>query len=175
LSGPIAGFIGLISDRMDLGLVQAVAETGTSVLMVGARQSTFTDDAGLARLLARDNVQWVGSKRFDELPSYLRLIDVGLVPYRNSEFNRASFPLKILEYLAAGRPVVTTPLPAVQWLGTPLIVTAETPEDFARLAAIHAETSRSPEQVEQRRAFAATHSWSKRVEQLATVLGLDEG
>ena len=62
-----------------------------SLLLVGPRQATF-EIAKLDRLLASPNVQWVGAKNFQELPSYLRVIDVGLTPYSQSDFNRASFP-----------------------------------------------------------------------------------
>jgi len=53
-------------------------------------------------------VRWVGPQPYGALPGYLRLMDVGVVPYRDSAFNRGSFPLKTLEYLAAGRGVVAT-------------------------------------------------------------------
>jgi teichuronic acid biosynthesis glycosyltransferase TuaH len=173
LPAPIAGYIGHISDRMDLSLLEAIAESGMSLLLVGPRQSTFGEDMRLSHLLAMSNVQWVGSKPFDELPSYLRIIDVGLLPYTNSEFNRASFPLKTLEYLAAGRPVVATNLPAIEWLDTDLITIAEEPPEFALRTAEQAATVRSPDLVAQRRAFAAKHSWSMRVEQLAEVLRIE--
>ena len=103
LEGPVAGFIGHMSERIDLAMLEAVASSGVSLLLVGPRQKTF-EIAKLDRLLALPNVQWVGPKEFEELPSYLRVIDVGLTPYSQSDFNRASFPLKTLEYLAAGRP-----------------------------------------------------------------------
>ncbi len=173
LPNPIAGYIGHISDRMNLGLVEAIAESGMSLLLVGPRQITFGDDGRLSRLLSRPNVQWVGTKPFDELPSYLRIIDVGLLPYTDSEFNRASFPLKTLEYLAAGRPVVATNLPAIEWLDTDLITVAKGPAEFARRTAEEATSPRSPELMERRRAFAAAHSWAKRVDQLAEILRID--
>jgi teichuronic acid biosynthesis glycosyltransferase TuaH len=173
LQGPIAGYIGHISDRIEMGLLEALAATGMSILLVGPRQGTFTGEDAFDELLAMANVQWVGPKPFDELPSYLRMMDVGLVPYANSEFNRASFPLKTLEYLAAGRPVVATPLPAIRWLDTPLISTADSPEDFARITVAAVPTSREPDRMEERRAFAATHSWDERVRQLAAILKLD--
>ena len=56
-------------------------------------------------LLARPNVQWVGAAPFERLPTYMRAIDVGIVPYADSAFNQ-ELPLKTLEYLAAGRPTV---------------------------------------------------------------------
>jgi teichuronic acid biosynthesis glycosyltransferase TuaH len=173
LQAPIAGYVGHISDRMDLDLVEAIVDAGMSLLLVGPRQGTFRNDARLSQILTRPNVQWVGPKSFDELPSYLKIIDVGLLPYVDSAFNRASFPLKTLEYLASGRPVVATPLPAITWLDTDLISTADSPGEFARRTIEEAVTARSPDLMEQRRAFAATHSWSKRVEQLAQVLRIE--
>jgi teichuronic acid biosynthesis glycosyltransferase TuaH len=101
------------------------------------------------------------------------MMDVGLVPYVDSAFNRASFPLKTLEYLAAGRPVVATPLPAIEWLATDLIVTAERPDDFGRAVAAAAGQPRTADLMAERRAFADGHSWSSRVDHLAVILGLD--
>jgi teichuronic acid biosynthesis glycosyltransferase TuaH len=102
------------------------------------------------------------------------VIDVGLLPYANSEFNRASFPLKTLEYLAAGRPVVATPLPAVTWLDTELIAIADQPDDFAMRTLEEAAKARTPGLMKRRRVFAESHSWSTRVEQLAEVLEMDK-
>ena len=100
LPPPVAGFVGHLSDRIDLSLLEAVAERGHSLLLVGPRQATFAQER-IAGLLARPNVQWTGGRPFTSLPGYLRAMDVGLVPYADSAFNRASFPLKTLEYLAA--------------------------------------------------------------------------
>ena len=104
-------------------------------------------------------MRWVGLKTSDALPSYLRAMDVGIVPYRDSRFNRGSFPLKTLEYLAAGRAVVSTDLPAIRWLATDLICIAE-PASFAdevdRLLAM----PRTAALLAQRQAFAARHSWA---------------
>jgi len=117
LPRPIVGFSGHLSDRIDIGLLEAVAATGVSLLLVGPRQRTV-DARVFERLLARPNVQWVGARKFEELPSYLSLMDVGITPYSQSDFNRASFPLKTLEYLAAGLPAVVTDLPAAQSLSS---------------------------------------------------------
>ena len=174
LQRPIAGYIGHISDRIDMALLEATANSGMSVLLVGPLQSTFGNTARFTRLLERTNVQWVGSKPFDELRSYLSVIDVGLVPYTNSLFNQASFPLKTLEYLAAGRPVVATPLPAIRWLDTPLISMAEFPDEFAQMVTNATATTAVPDLVAQRRSFAESHSWSVRVKELVTILQLDK-
>ncbi|MCU1429534.1 MAG: glycosyl transferase, group 1 [Actinomycetia bacterium] len=171
LPRPIVGFVGLLSNRIDLDLLEAVAQRGHSLLLVGARQATFAVDR-IARLLDLPNVQWVGPRPYDELPHYLRLVDVGIVPYTDSAFNRASFPLKTLEYLAAGRPVVATPLPAISWLGTDRVRTAVEPEAFADEVDAAIAEGLGPAAVEARRAFARNHSWASRVHTLATALDL---
>jgi teichuronic acid biosynthesis glycosyltransferase TuaH len=116
----------------------------------------------------------VGEKPFDAMPSYHRAIEVGLTPYRDTDFNRASFPMKTLEYLAAGRGAVSTDLPAVRWLDTHHIKIASDPRSFAD-AVEHAMTQhRTPQLVEERKNFARTHSWMSRARHFAEVLGIPE-
>ncbi len=172
VTGPVAGYIGHIGDRIDIALLEAVVEAGIGLLLIGPRQTTFRHDDRLRRLVAAPNVQWIGPRRFDELPAYMAAMDVGLVPYADSAFNRASFPLKTLEYLAAGRPVVATPLPAIEWLDTDLVVAAAEPSAFGAAVAAAALTSRTEEAMAERRRFAEQHSWERRVDELAAVLGL---
>lgn len=173
LPSPIAGFVGHLSERIDIALLDAVAATGVSLLLVGPRQNTF-DLARLDPVLRRPNVRWVGPKAFAELPSYLRLIDVGLTPYADTAFNRASFPLKTLEYLAAGRAAVATDLPAVRWLGTDLVTVASSPRAYAGAALAELARPHSPSLAAARRAFARQHSWDERAQRFAALLGVTE-
>jgi teichuronic acid biosynthesis glycosyltransferase TuaH len=160
LAGPVAGFVGRINTRTDLRLLEAVADRGRSLLLVGPKDPAF-EPGRFEALLQRPNVQWVGLKPSEALPSYLRIIDVGLVPYRDSRFNRGSFPLKTLEYVAAGRPVVATDLPAIRWLATDLICIAE-PASFADQVDRWLAEPRTAAIVARRQAFAAEHSWKRR-------------
>lgn len=169
LPGPIAGFVGHLNSRTDLSLLEAVADTGVSLLLIGPKDPAFEPER-FARLAGRANVRYLGARPFEELRSYLKVIDVGLVPYGATEFNKYSFPLKTLEYLAAGRAVVSTSLPAVQSLGTDLVSLADTPADFASSVARDAALSRAPELVDRRRAFALRHSWGERAKLLAEML-----
>lgn len=161
LHGPVAGFVGQINDRTDLRLLEAIADRGRSLLLVGPRNPAFEPERFDA-LLRRGNVCWVGQKPFEALPGYLRLIDVGIVPYRDTPFNRGSFPLKTLEYLAAGRAVVATDLPAIRWLDTGLVSVATAPAAFADLVDRLAAEPRTPALMARRQAFAAEHSWARR-------------
>ena len=169
LPAPRVGVFGHLSNRIDISLLEAVAARGISLLLIGTRQPSFSIDS----LLAHDNVRYLGTKPFEAMPAYLGCIDVGLTPYADIEFNRASFPLKTLEYLAGGRGAVSTDLPAVRWLDTDLISTATAPEAFADAVEAAIAQPRTTATVERRRAFARRHSWEARAAQFATVLGLD--
>jgi teichuronic acid biosynthesis glycosyltransferase TuaH len=169
LEGPIAGFIGHLNSRTDLALLEAVADRGISLLLIGPRDPSFEPER-FARLAARPNVNYLGARPFESLRSYLNVIDVGLVPYGDTEFNKYSFPLKTLEYLAAGRPVVATSLPAIRSLDTDLVTLADTPSAFAASVADDAALARLPELVARRRRFARAHSWSERATRLSELL-----
>ncbi len=169
LPGPVAGFVGHINSRIDLSLLEGIAARGLSLLLVGPRDMRF-EPKRFAALTAMPNVRWVGEKPFAALPGYLRVIDVGLVPYADSGFNRGSFPLKTLEYLAAGRAVAGTDLPATRWLGTDLVRIATGADDFADLAVRLAGQPRDPELVARRREFAGRHNWARRAEQFVAAI-----
>jgi teichuronic acid biosynthesis glycosyltransferase TuaH len=165
LPGPVAGFVGRINDRTELGLLEAIADRGRSLLLIGPKDPAF-EPRRFEALRRRRNVRWVGPKPFESLPGYLRLIDVGLVPYRDSGFNRSSFPLKTIEYLAAGRAVVATDLPAIRWLATDLICIAAGPADFADQVDRLLSQPRTPDMLARRQAFAAQHSWARRAAEI---------
>jgi glycosyltransferase involved in cell wall biosynthesis len=169
LPRPIAGFVGHLNSRTDLALLEAVAESGTSLLLIGPKDPAF-EPVRFERLAARANVAYLGSRPFEALPSYLKVTDVGLVPYADTPFNRGSFPMKTLEYLSAGRPVVATPLPAVRWLGTDLVSLASTPELFAAAVRREAAVALEPVLVARRREFAAGHSWGERAAALMALV-----
>ena len=171
LPGPIAGVVGQINSRTDLALLEAVADSGMSLLLIGPKDPAFEPER-FERLAARPTVAYLGARPFEELRSYLKLIHVGLVPYGFTEFNRWSFPLKTLEYLAAGRPVVATSLPAMRWLDTDLISLADSPEAFAAATLRDAALANDPALVARRRAFASAHSWGVRAERFARLLGV---
>ena len=79
LEGPVVGFVGHINSRIDMRLLEAVADRGRSLLLVGPKDPAF-EPQRFDALVSRPNVSWVGPKPFDALPSYFRAIDVGIVP-----------------------------------------------------------------------------------------------
>jgi teichuronic acid biosynthesis glycosyltransferase TuaH len=177
LAGPVVGVVGQLSDRIDLALLEAVADTGLTLLLVGPHDERF-EPGRFAALAARPNVRHVGRVSAAALPGYLATIDVGLTPYRDSAFNRASFPLKTLEYLAAGIPAVSTALPAARWLRDDLRRTGEPrPDDLIAVAtgpagvvAAAGRLAAAPSVAGRCRAFAARHTWDRRAEALVGLI-----
>jgi glycosyltransferase involved in cell wall biosynthesis len=169
--GPAAGFVGFLGDRVDYRLLEAVLDAGVHLVVVGPVHER-SDHGPAERLVRRSNVTWVGPKKFAELPAYISRFQVGLVPYLDSPFNRGSFPLKTLEYLAAGRDVVATPLPGVEWLGTDLVRTAWDPEPYVAAVLESLAGTAGPELKKQRQDFAAGHSWAVRAEAFARAVGV---
>ena len=174
LPGPVAGVVGQLSDRIDIGLLEALAGAGISLLLVGPRDPRWQPER-FERLIARPAVVWTDRQPHASLPGYFRQMDVGVTPYADSAFNRASFPLKTLEYLAAGLPAVTSDLPATRWLETDLITVADGAAGFVAAVRAAAGRAHDPAQVAARQAFAARHSWRARGEMLARALGLTTG
>jgi glycosyltransferase involved in cell wall biosynthesis len=126
LPKPVIGFFGLIADWVDVELMAQVARHFAHGSLVVLGKAT-TDVSALAAL---PNVQLLGRKPYTELPAYCKGFDVALMPFRINELTLNSNPLKVREYLAAGLPVVSTPIPEVEVLGQCRI--AGTPADFIR-------------------------------------------
>lgn len=115
IPSPRLGYIGVLSDfKIDLKLLEHAARCRPDwhLVLIGDEREGQRS-AAVARLRARSNVHLLGWKPYAQLPNYLRGIDVALLPQRINDYTRAMFPMKYFEYLAAGRPVVATPLPAL--------------------------------------------------------------
>lgn len=119
LPWPVIGLVGHLSDRIDFDVLDAIADAGLSLLLVGPRDPQW-EPLRFSQLIRRPSVCYVGAVPSAEIPSYLASVDVGITPYRDTPFNRASFPLKTLEYLGAGLPVISADLPAARWLRSDL-------------------------------------------------------
>lgn len=173
LPAPVIGLTGQVNERLDLEILGAVADRGLSLAVVGARKERTREfSEAFDRLAGRSNVRWYGHQPASSLPGFLASFDVGITPYAISAFNTASFPIKTLDYLAAGLPCVASPLPALDWLSTHLIDVAATPQHFADLVEQAATAPADKDAVAQRIAFARRHSWGARAAQLLASLGV---
>ena len=107
LPHPRLGYFGVIDERMDFGLLAEMADLRPPWQFVMIGPVVKIEEADLPR---RPNIHWLGGKSYDELPDYLAGWDVGLMPFAMNESTRFISPTKTPEFLAAGVPVVSTPI-----------------------------------------------------------------
>lgn len=105
LPRPRVGFFGVIDERMDLDLLARLADARPSCQIVMVGPVVKIDPASLPR---RPNLHWLGPKPYAALPAYLAGWDAAIMPFALNDSTRFISPTKTLEYLAAGRPVVST-------------------------------------------------------------------
>jgi hypothetical protein len=107
VKGPMLGFFGLVHDWIDLDLIGylASARPDWTIVMIG---KVLVDHSQLQRY---SNIRWLGRKPYESLPSYCKAFSLGLIPFAINELTRNVNPIKLREYLSAGMPVVSTPLP----------------------------------------------------------------
>lgn len=125
LAGPIFGYAGVIDERLDLDVVRALAARDCNTVFVGP--VVKIDPAVLPRA---PNLHFTGQVPYPELPSFLAGFDVALLPFARNAATLNISPTKTPEYLAAGVPVVSTPIPDVAGEWGDLVRIAATPEAF---------------------------------------------
>jgi UDP-galactopyranose mutase len=108
--GPVFGYIGVIDERLDLALIDALAAANPTATIAMVGPVVKIDPVTLPR---RANIAYLGARDYDELPALLAGFDVALMPFGLNAHTHNISPTKTLEYLAAGRPVVSTPIPDV--------------------------------------------------------------
>ena len=129
LPHPRLGYYGVIDERLDLQLVAALADAHDDWQVVMVGPVVKIDPASLPR---RDNLYWLGKRDYAELPAHLVGWDVCLMPFALNEATRFISPTKTLEYLAAGRPCVSTSVRDVVELYSGAVSIADGPRDFVR-------------------------------------------
>lgn len=164
---PIIGFMGVINERIDVDLMCHVAQSHSdwSVVFVGPIRQRYVDVSPLKRL---PNVYFVGMKQVHELPLYVNTFSVCLIPYKINRFTECIFPLKVYEYLAAGKPVVSTNLPELR--GEEDVVWLAKDERSFVQAVEHALREDSPAEQARRMERAAKNDWSARMDMLYQIL-----
>jgi glycosyltransferase involved in cell wall biosynthesis len=169
LPGPRIVFTGaVVATKLDLELLEGVARArpNWSIALVGpvGAGDPLTDISALERL---PNVHLLGARPYLQLPEVLRGADVALVPYAINDLTRSVFPMKVYEYLAAGLPVVTTPLPALAET-TGVIVADDAPATVAAVERALTEDNRAARRA--RSAAVRENSWDARLEEIDAYL-----
>jgi Glycosyl transferases group 1 len=161
LPRPLFGYFGVVDERLDYHLLERLSDaTSGSVVMVGP--STKIDPASLPR---RANLHWIGGRDYSDLPAYAKTFDVCLMPFAMNEATRFINPTKALEYMATGRPIISTPVEDVVTQFGDVVTIARSASEFTeeckRLASKKSQT-----QIERGLILARKNSWESIVAQL---------
>lgn len=159
LARPRLGFFGVLDERLDQDLLAGIADLRPDWQIVMVGPIVKIDPAELPR---RANIHYLGGRRYGDLPAYLAGWDLAMMPFARNESTVFISPTKTPEYLAAGKPVVSTSIRDVvrPYGDLGLVRIADTPETFVAAAAA-AMAEHSPAQVRRADEFLAQTSWER--------------
>ncbi|MFA6252672.1 MAG: glycosyltransferase [Patescibacteria group bacterium] len=165
---PIIGYIGIIQEKVDLDLVHYLAEKNPdkSIVLVGP----IWDEQTLQKkeLSSYQNIYWLGHKSYEEAPMYIQQFTIGIVPHRANEFSASTNPMKVYEYLACGKPVVSTENVGTENMND-VIKVASGYEDFNQQVNLELKND-SSEKIVLRQEFAKKYSWYNTVEKMLDII-----
>lgn len=166
LEHPIIGYVGTIQDRFNVEIIKAITNKmpKASIALIGPiwYKKLRTE------LLKIKNVFLLGQKPYSQTPTYIQQFDVGIIPNHFDDFEKTTDPMKIYNYLACGKPVVCSYLPANEKLH-PFIKIGDNPQSFAdAVAQAYAEDDKDKylERIE----FAKEQSWYSRLQQILEII-----
>jgi len=169
LAHPVLGFIGAISDyKLNLKLLKSIAQARPAwhIVLIGA-VGEGEKAAAVSALRSIPNIHILGGRPYEKLPNYLKSFDVCLLPNRLNEYTRNMFPMKFFEYLASGRPVVSTALLSLREFKE-YFYQADSPEEFIKN--IEQALQEEPSLKEKRIALAKKYSWTNRMEEISQLV-----
>jgi glycosyltransferase involved in cell wall biosynthesis len=165
IPSPRLGFFGLIRDWVDVDLLWQVAQKRSDWHFVLIGDADSSVDLGKYR--STTNMHFLGRKKYQDLPAFCQHFDIGLIPFKVNELTHAVNPIKLREYLAAGLPVISTPMPEVK-LYERFIRIVKTEEEFE--TAVEESLLEPKENRNLRIAAMSEETWLKKMNQICSKL-----
>lgn len=159
---PLAGYYGAMAEWFDYDLLTEVARLRPdwNFLLIGPMYDNSLREKG--RLMLKcPNIRWIGPRGYLELPGYLRMFDVAMIPFAINSITLATSPLKLFEYFAGGKPVITTPMPECEEF--PEVHIAHNAEEFSLALDIARAQGEDSQFRARMRALGFENSWTSRV------------
>lgn len=162
LPRPIFGYFGVVDERLDYELIGRLAEANGagSVVMVGP--TIKVEPEALPR---RGNLHWLGKRDYSELPAYCKAFDVCMMPFALNAATEYINPTKALEYMATGKPIVSTPVADVVRNFGEVVKIAKSPDEFSALCREAAERP-DQESIQRGLKMVEANSWERIVADL---------
>jgi glycosyltransferase involved in cell wall biosynthesis len=164
---PIVVYVGALDHRFDSELVMQAADQLPTVSFV-----LIGPEMGLPPLRSLPNLYLLGPKQYAKMPAYLQHADVGMIPFNvreHPEHINGIHPLKLYQYLACGLQVVSVAWQELETLNAPVYLARDAEQFILQLQ----QAVKNEAGADERVAFAEQADWSKRVETLLTLLGLE--
>lgn len=166
LNAPVVGWFGVVDERMDLDLLAQLAKTRPNYEFVIVGPVVKIDPSTLPKA---KNIHWLGGRDYKVLPDYCRAFDVCMMPFAINDATKYINPTKALEYLATGKPVVSTPVADVTRQYSDTISIATTAEDFAGCIDRGLE-SPDRKMIDKGIALAKENSWERTVANMREII-----
>ena len=165
---PIVGYVGVLRAWFDYALLGKMADAlpGVSFVVVGP----LDIQERIKNLRQHSNIYWLGRKEYDEIPLYINAFDACIIPFIQGKVSQTTNPVKIFEYFALGKPVVTSKLYELKpYTENELVYMADEDDQFLDLLRI-ALAERDHEKKRLRKEIAQEHSWRAQVERMRAVI-----
>lgn len=161
---PIIGFFGLIHEWIDLDLIEMIATTHPewSVVLIGKAS------VDIKRLRQYNNIHFLGQKPYGGLINYCKAFDIGLIPFLINEMTINVNPIKLREYLAAGIPTVSTPLPEVKRYNNLVEIGYTHEEVIKKIDGLLKEESYEKKYMRSRKMMQET--WERKIEDISVLI-----
>lgn len=168
----VIGYHGAIADWIDFDLLHALAKELDSVkIVLIGKLLVFLDRERFKKLTSLPNVVYLGEKPYDQLPYYISHFDVGIIPFSISTLTRAVHPNKLYEYLACGKPVVSTMLPEVtRYAKKGVLEVTDDHTAFIESVRRMIEVGDDEELVRQRIELAKNNTWQSKYEKIKVMI-----
>ncbi len=165
ISGPIVGYFGVIDERINLDLIKEAAERLPEFSFVMIGPLAKIDDSDLPRL---PNIHYLGMKSYDELPAYLKAFDIAMMPFALNDATKYISPTKTLEYMAAGKPIISTRIKDVERDYNHCVDIIDNADEFC--AAIIAQKAKGFSEIVDYSEILANTSWDATAAKMETII-----